>query len=276
MTPRRIRRGLLPITAAAALTGCVSSNTYAPELEEAISPPDAYGEQPVDRTVPFDGWCSDFGDPYLEGLVDQALDQNLNLKAAWARVAQSQAIARQQGAGVWPQVELSGTAGRSKVQGPAQAPQFGGATVNQYNAQLGVSYEVDLWGRIAAGQQAANYDALAARADAESAAVGVTAQVAEAWFDVVHQRQRRALLEDQIAVNDRYLELLRLRLEQGQASGLDITQQEQQIEALRGQLEQLTALELSAHKRLAVLLGLTPSSDVAGRSEQLTWGRRAG
>ena len=88
--------------------------------------------------------------------------------------------------------------------------------------------------------------------------MSLTSEVAEAWFDVVHQRQKRALLEAQLEINSRYVELLVLRLSNGSASALDINQQEQQIETLRGQLATIEATEQRALVRLTTLMGKAP------------------
>ena len=90
-------------------------------------------------------------------------------------------------------------------------------------------------------------------------AFSLTSQVAEAWFDVLAQRQKRELFNEQIELNERYVELLELRLAQGQGSALDVNQQQQQIEQLRSQIETITQQEVLAMQRLAILMGKAPS-----------------
>lgn len=236
---------------------------YARRSDEVVEVPDRYAEVSIDSTQARDGWCSDFGQPELDGLVDQALSDNLNLRAAWSRYQQAEAIQDQADANMWPQVSLEASAGRSKqpVLGAASAL---ASSFEQNNFQISapVSYEVDLFGRLAAQRSAAEYDTLAARADVESFAVSLAAQVAEAWFDLIRQRELIALLRDQNDVNRKFLELTKLRLAQGSATALDVNQQQQSIYRIDGQIRLAEAQQRISSMRLAVLLGEPPNADI--------------
>lgn len=237
--------------------GCFGEQPV-PKVERVVELPQTYAQQPAVEAKPLEQWCSDFGDPQLEQLVTRTFEDNLNLRVAWIRLKQSQIVARQTNSNLYPTVDLQAQASRQKsaLQGPQAAllpdPTF---TINSYQTSLAAGYEVDLWGRLAAQRQAAALDVKAARADVESIAISLTSEVAEAWFDIVHQRQKRELLESQLEINTKYVELLTLRLANASASALDINQQEQQIETLRGQLATIEATELRAQVRLAALLG---------------------
>ena len=134
---------------------------------------------------------------------------------------------------------------------------------------VGAGYEVDLWGRLAAQREAASYNTQAARADVETIALSLTSQVAEAWFNVVAQRQKSKLLDEQMELAERYLELLEMRLAQGTAGALDVNQQIQQIEQLRGQQAVFASAERRAQIQLATLLGRAPSAELAKTADEL-------
>lgn len=211
---------------------------------------------------PPERWWQEFGDPQLTALVDRALAGNLQLAGAWARVDQATALARQAGAGRWPQVNLSGSASRSRRTLP-----FGGGalgdnyTANNYNLSVGASYEVDLWRRVGSGAKASALDALAARDDLESIAISLAANVVEAYFDVLFAREQQALLATQLETDETFEELVKLRFEQGLgASALDVYQARQQATATRAQLALAQGMERVAEYRLAVLLGQPPGS----------------
>ena len=234
------------------LAGCTGQQ-YSAQRDTVLEVPDAYSTVEIDG-VAAEGWCSDFGSPELSGLVDRAFEENFDLRQAWARLEQADALAAQARSGWWPTVDAQIQAGAARQQtvGPT------GPVVDEvgaFGASLGAGYEVDLWGRLAATTQAASYDVEAARADVESMAISITSQIAEAWFDAVLQREKLALLEEQIEIARKYLELTELRLSQGAATALDVNQQNQQIEQLRGQVELVRAGEATARNRLAVLLG---------------------
>ncbi len=133
-----------------------------------------------------DGWLSNFQDPRLSGLVEEALRNNRDLQGSAAKVAEAEARARQAGANLLPTVDLTAS------------PQ-GSGTVNssgvksQFNLGLQVSWEVDLWGRIRRETQAQALDAIAAAADFEYARQSLAAQVAESWFVTVGNQLQLAL-----------------------------------------------------------------------------------
>ena len=268
---RTLRYALISSIPLCIISAACFGNRPLPEVEQVIDVPEQYGQRaeqpPAVEQPPLQSWCSDFGSPGLQAHVSQAFDGNLDLLTSWARLSQSEAILRQTEANLYPTVDVDAQVSSSKQRaiGLAIDRPF---TVEQYRASIGASYEVDLWGRLYAQRQAARLDVRAARADLETIALSLTSSVAEAWFDVLAERQRRELLESQIDLNERYVELLRLRLAQGVSSALDITQQQQQIASLIGQLESTDQARALAGQRLAVLLGQAPE-DTEGRAPEV-------
>lgn len=238
------------------LSGCFG-NRRVPDVKKVVELPKAYSayNKPQNLKAPaVDQWCSDFGDKRLKSLIEKAFSKNLNMRIAWVRLKQSQTVARQVASNLYPTVDASAQVARQQT--AFNLPQ-GQVTVNSnvYRPQLAAGYEVDLWGRLAAQRKAARLDARASRADLESIAISVASEVAEAWFDLLQQRQKRKLLDEQIKINTRYVELLLLRLQIARASALDVNQQQQQIDALKTQRLAVAAAEKLATMRLAVLLG---------------------
>jgi len=273
----QISRWLLLGAASVLVAGCFG-NRAIPDVKQEVELPEQFARPPVEEGVSINAaapklnaWCSDFGQQELDGLVDQAFEGNLNLMASWARLDQSMAVARQSRATLFPSITADASAGANRqlmsatTVGPNGQPTFNFEpdVVGNYRISIGASYEVDLWGKLAAQREAAALDVEATRADIEVIAFSLTSQVAEAWFDVLAQRQKRDLVEEQIELNERYVELLELRLAQGQGSALDINQQLQQIEQLRSQIETITQAEVLAMQRLAILVGKPPSAGMS-------------
>lgn len=242
---------------------------YADKADDVVTVPDAYGAVEVPGGPPLQQWCSDFGSPELEGMVERAFSENLDLRQAWARLEQADAVRRQARASLFPAMNADLSVGGSRQSTFELVPDptgMGPPTVStaadtgtNYRTSIGAAYEIDLWGRLAAQRKAASYDAAAARADVEAMAISITSQVAEAWFDLVAQREKATLLEAQIEIAQKYLELTQLRLSQGVATALDVNQQDQQLENLRGQLARIHGQQMIAENRLAVLLGKAPT-----------------
>lgn len=254
------------VIAAAVAMGCTGAQ-YAERADDVVGIPASYGT--VSEGPALEQWCSDFGSPELEQVVERAFAENLDLRQAWARLEQAEAIQRQARATLFPAISADATAGVARNSTLELVPDptgMGPPTVRSvaeigtsYRTSLGAAYEVDLWGRLGAQRQAADYDVQAARADVETMAISITSQVAEAWFDVVAQQEKATLLQGQIDIAQKYLELTQLRLSQGVATALDVNQQDQQLANLRGQLARIEGQRVIAQNRLAVLLGKAPS-----------------
>lgn len=214
-------------------------------------------------------WWTSFSDEELDRLIDHALVDNFQLRAAWARWKQAKALERAAAAGLFPNIGGNANAGRSQsaprvFQLPGQPPtEVPGVAANNFALSLPVSYELDVWGRVRAGMLAAEQDTVAARADVEAAAMTISANVTERWFDVLEQRALTDLVEEQIEVNRKNLELVELRFQQGDAALSEILQQRQQIQSLDAQLAQVLGQETVAAQQLSALVGTSPQSLVS-------------
>ncbi|MBW2529762.1 MAG: efflux transporter outer membrane subunit, partial [Deltaproteobacteria bacterium] len=255
------------------LSGClVHSVDQNPKVP--VDLPDQFGDRSKAAAADPGRWWKGFGDPDLDRLVELALEGNLQLKQAWARLEQADALASMASAGLWPTVDAQASYSRSKsaprvmsLGGTEQ--EIPGNTSDNFSASLPMSYELDLWGRVRSGMFAADEDVQAFRADVETAATTIAANVAERWFDVVQNRALRKLLERQRQINDTYLELVEMRFDQADASLAEIYQQQQQLQALDAQLELLVAQGRTADLQLAVLIGKPPGSVVGTKRDDL-------
>jgi NodT family efflux transporter outer membrane factor (OMF) lipoprotein len=126
-----------------------------------------------------------------------------------------------------------------------------------------VTYEVDLFGRYASSHRSARLDAAATERDAEAVAISISAQTAEAYFDLVEVRARRALLTAQVATNASYLELVTFRFERGLTSAVDVHQQRQLVAGTEAQLSLVAGEEAVVENQLAVLVGVPPGRTFA-------------
>lgn len=218
--------------------------TRAPELPQA----DASAE----------AWWKAFGDAQLSALQDQALAGNFDLHAAWARLSQADAVAGIAGAPRWPQLGVNAGASRTHTANYFPAVGVFQRTYNGVRLSAAASYEVDVWDRIGAGARAAALDRDASADAVQALAISISAEVAEGYFNLLQAAQRRRVLQQQLEVNTRFIALLQLRFQNGQATIVDVNQQQQQVLAAKGQLAQQEAAEEVLLQRLAVLLGKVP------------------
>jgi len=199
-------------------------------------------------------WWEAFDDAPLQRLIEQGLRDNPDLIAAYHRIEQAAAQARAAGSALFPALDAHSGADYALSDPPAT----GWRSREEMMLGFAASYEIDLWGRIRANIYAAEQVALAVAEERAAAAVSLSAEIASTWYHYVEQKQQLALLQRQIATNEHNVELVRSRFYANQASGADVFQQSQFLEALRGDRYSVEAnLRVLTH-RLAVLIGTTP------------------
>lgn len=198
-------------------------------------------------------WWLSFHDTELDALINQSLSANLNLQATWDRLEQAQAILRQNDSERQPQ--LDGAAGLSRTTRHSSA---NNTSSTSYSLALAAQYEVDLWGRVRAGYKAAQQDVLAAQEDLLAASITLSAEVAANWYRLIEQRLQLELLDKQISINDKYLNLVTYQFQSGRTAAIDVLQQQQILESLEGEKFIAAADEKRLMHQLAVLTGHSP------------------
>lgn len=254
------------------LAGCAAPD------KPVVPPVDVADGFTVTSGMPLpDQWWRSFNDPILDDLVEEALSENFDLKTAWDRLRQARATARAEAAPLIPGVEGSAGVTRSRrVEDTDQNFEFGNATnrsgttlQTNYSLGLQASYELDLWGRVRSSRDAAVFDAKASAADVQTAALTLSASVADTWYQLVEQNAQIDLLEAQLDLNKKVTELVTARFKQGQVGSLDVFQQRQLEESRRGDLALARARAAVLEHQLAILLGKTPTANVARRVAEL-------
>ena len=205
-------------------------------------------------------WWTAFGDGELDRLVATALADNLDLRAAYERLRAARAVTRRERSGLFPELDATADA-------EARRSEF--VDDEGLTAGFSASYEVDLWGRVRATADAAEFRAEATRADYEAAALSLSGEVARTWYALVEARRQAEVLREQIESNRQVLELLENRFGSGQVRGVDLLRQEQLVESTREQLAVVRAdLETLEHG-LSVLLGSPPGPAVGAEDARL-------
>jgi len=205
-------------------------------------------------------WWEVFNDRELNALVEEALSGNFSIQAAWARLDQARALAVQAGSGIYP--DLAGTAGASQGRKRTENGSANTQTIKDYSLGLISSYELDLWGRVRSGREAARLDVPATREDVNAAAMTVASEVTNRWANIISQRIQKALLEKQLQINKTYLELVELRFQNAMVSALDVYQQRQIVEQVGARIPLIEAQELLFMHELTLLLGKPPQTPV--------------
>lgn len=211
-------------------------------------------------------WWASFGDPLLADLVGQALAQNLDIEQARARVTQARASLRAADAARLPSASVSAQAAVAyqSLETPTGRIAQGAPGFDRdgelYEANIGADWELDLFGGLRRGQEAARANYQGTQAGIAAARLTVAAQVADSYIAIRGLQARIAIANAQVDTQRRLVEIVRLQYAKGVAAELQLRQAEgalSQVEANVPVLE--TGLE-AAMNALDVLLGTQPGT----------------
>lgn len=248
------------LTAMLGLAGCATTDAaYHPPRGDV---PAQWGSGGVpDADAPAAGvdaslgtWWRQFNDPVLDALVAEALQRNLDLRTAQARLREARASRRQAGAGLWPTVDASASVARSR----GSEDTGGGRTRELYSAGLDASWEADLFGRLRSGRAAAQATEASVQEQLRNAQVTLVAEIARNYIELRTAQRRLALAESTLAARAEALALAGWRQQAGLVSELDVAQARTELESTKAGLPPLRTAAAGARHRLAVLLALPP------------------
>jgi outer membrane protein, multidrug efflux system len=235
-----------------------------PPLPAVLAAPAAFDNAPVDKPAawPSEQWYREFSSTELSSFIEAAANNNLDLAAARARVAQADARVRQAGAAILPSVDAGGNA--NYLAGHSGS---GTAHETDWSALLSASYEVDFWGKNRATANAARFMAAASRADRDTLALSTLAGVADTYFEVLALRERLAIAQSNLNAARTVLEVIQARYDAGMASPVDLANQKAAVAAAQLAVPDLEQRQVEARAALALLLGREPEGfDVKNNS----------
>jgi len=206
-----------------------------------------------------DGWLTDFNDPQLVILVNEALDtQNPRMRLMSSFVDRAEAMARLGGAALQPTVALGG--GLSETSG--NSPASGGSG----SAGVAVAWEADVWGRVQAGANAAEEQYRAVLEDFEFARQSLAASVAKSWFLATELSSQEELAAEVVKILTEQLRLTKVMEKVGQVTMEDVYLVSADLSAAEDSLRQAIGGQRDARRSLEILLGRYPSAEIESRN----------
>lgn len=279
IAPRVMR--LSPLLVVALLAACAHAPEPPPQLpamNERFANHALLAQHRGDTGAPaLSDWWLGFEDPVLTGIVRRALDQNLDLAAAIARVEQSRAVARAAGAQRFPQIAAQGQVVRERQSLLSPEGKLANAfpgyqrDLTLQSLGVGASWEADLAGGLRSGEAAAVAEWQAAEAGRLGVQVSVAAEAADAYFRARGAQARIAVAESHLRTQARLLELIQARFQGGLATQREVAEAQALLLQARGTLPPLRAELARQLHRLDVLMGeqagtVAPSLVVMGAS----------
>lgn len=253
-----LKSSILGAAALVGVSGCatVSTNEEAASAAKANLPEIAQTWEGVAAKVGNVeiGWLDKLNDPILTAFVGEAIANNKNLQAAAAGVERSWALAGQAGAGLSPTVNVGGSAGGA---GP-----FEGTGSESYGLDLTAGWEVDLWGRIQAGVDAAQLGAQATEADFKYTQYSLAAAVAQAYFLTIEAGLQADVAKKTLDALTETNRIVTVQYEAGLASSQDLALSKSDLASTQASLIAAEGAQRSSMRALEVVLGRYPAADL--------------
>ncbi len=262
-------RPLAFLLSVSVLTGCAVGPNYNPPetvLSARFLGQESVEEREVQDKANLQAWWTAFDDPMLARFVNLALEQNLDIAQAAARVAQSRASLRQADAVLLPSANVSANAAEvyQSVETPpgqvlAATPGFD-RSGSAYESNLNVGWEIDVFGGLQRGQEAARAEYAASEAGAVATRLAVAAQTADIYVMIRGLQARITIAEQQAETRRELLDTIKFQYEKGVAAELQVNQAEGTLAQVDAQIPALEAGLDSAMNALDVLLGVQPGT----------------
>lgn len=250
--PRLLGSLLLPLLL---LAGCVHGPS--PELETSALVPDTWmqmeGADPTTADIPARWWQA-FGSSELDSLVEQALAANFSLQASLERVEQARAQRRSSRGALFPQLDASYSYNRNDRWDEDDQR----TDAESDRLQLSLSYEVDLWGRVRAGDRAAQANLAGTVFDHQAARLALQAEVVASYLQYLAASDRLRFARQNLELSQDTLRLVQLQFASGASSRLELVQQEATVASQQSQINDLELLKQQTLYNLALLTGRKP------------------
>ncbi|MBB3211831.1 NodT family efflux transporter outer membrane factor (OMF) lipoprotein [Herbaspirillum sp. Sphag1AN] len=262
-------RILGPVLFASLAAGCA----VGPDYQRPASPlTDHYiGQQSLaqgDTLAPKDvvAWWNEFGDPLLARYVSLALEQNLDLVQASARVRQARAGLSAANAALLPSGTVTSSAARAHQSIETPIGSLLNATPDYkrwgdaYETDLGASWEIDVFGGLRRGKEAAQAEYQASRADVAATRLVVAAQTADTYIAIRGLQQRLDIAHRQVKTQQELLTKVQLLYTRGLAAQYQVDQTEGALAQVEASVPMLQAALAAAMNALDVMLGTPPGT----------------
>ena len=205
-------------------------------------------------------WWTAFNDPNLNSLIERAVKSNLNLKQAESRLRQARAARKIASAGLWPTLDAKGSYARSQSAGTAKAS---GARDDLWQTGLDAVWEIDVFGGVRRGVEAAESDIQFAVEDQRDVLVTLCGEVALNYIELRGFQQEIIISQNNLKAQQHTAELTRQRFNSGLVSALDVANSDAQVGTTASQIPVLETSARQTIYNLSVLLGREPTALLA-------------
>lgn len=203
--------------------------------------------QPSTGESPQNGW-ERFGDPRLSRVIDQVLESNNDLAAAAITLQQARVAAGLTNTNLTPDVSVSGSASNDKHL------RRGAASQENYSSGIGLSYELDLWGKLARTREQSEWQAVASEQDYYATVLSTIGTTAQLYWRIALYNQQIRNQRDGLAISEQTVQQVASWYNAGKVGQLDVLHSQQSLLERQNQLRVLQQQRENARNALALLL----------------------
>ncbi|HEX5382598.1 MAG TPA: TolC family protein, partial [Acinetobacter sp.] len=180
-----------------------------------------------------DQWWTLFGDTQLNQLIDEVLAKNTDLAVAGITLKQARLQADLSANQQKPRVSSTLSTGHSFDLNNGSDASSGLST------KVGLSYELDLFGKLARQTEAKKWEALATEQDLQATAQSLVGTTAKLYWQLAYYHESRSTTQQSLATSQKLYDLVKAQYQAGSVSGLELTQAEQSVQSQKASLSQI-------------------------------------
>ncbi len=250
-----MRKTLLATALGLALTGCAVGPTY--ERPEVPIPAQWQVDIQTANDLANTTWWEQFRDPVLDNLIQIALQENKDVQIAAARVEEYLGRYGVTRSAQFPQVggNAAGARTRNSENGGVT---LGENPVNSYQVDLGVSFELDLWGKLRSATEAARAQLLATEEAKRTVILTLVSQLANSYVRLLDFDQQLTITHATLETRQESVRINRLRFQAGLTSELEYQQAVAEYQNAAVQVPLLERLIAQQENAISLLLGRNP------------------
>lgn len=239
---------------AIALSACMSTANDEPAKDSFTTKvPSAWASQSQPSIVGPKTWVNSFNDSHLTQLIEEGKANNLDLQIAAASMEKAWILAQQSGVALKPTVDLSLNRSQS-------GSMNGGNSTPSATVGLQASWELDVWGRIQSGIDAAQASAESSQADYIFAEHSLSANIAKSYFKVVEAKLQADITQKNVKILEKNLRISQVKYDNGSSSAQDVALNKANLASAQEQLIATNNSKRDAIRALEVLLGRYPNA----------------
>lgn len=262
-----MKRTLFLCLSGALLSACsVSGPDYVRPTNALINEPKSAAAFEFEKSAALDSqnplqgkWWQSYADPVLNDLVTEALAHNRELRVAYHSLRQAyegQVMAENANATIF---SSHASAGRGQLSSEALALHEKLPVMNLLDANLGVSYQLDLFGKLARAAEAATANTQAQQALLVSTQLSIVAKVSEQYLHSCHLGHELNVAKEALAIEREASQVTQRLFAAGRENAVNVSRADAQVQASEAELSPLHSQKSAALYQLATLVGRTPT-----------------